>query len=85
MCFVRKKCVFKKKDLYPLKKYKFGEYKVFGPNNPQGYLNGCYGKDWNKVKYQEWDHQKERGLLKKKVPLNEKDRQPAQPTGPIKK
>ena len=80
-----KKCVFKKKDLYPLKKYKFGEYKVLGPNNPKGYLDGCYGKDWNEVKYQEWDHQKEEEKFKQKVPLNKRDRQPAQPTGPIKK
>ena len=79
------KCVFKKKDLYPLKKYKFGEYKVLGPNNPKGYLDGCYGKDWNEVKYQEWDHQKEEEKFKQKVPLNKRDRQPAQPTGPIKK
>jgi len=79
------KCYFLKDELYPLKKYKFGKIKVNGPNNPYGYLSKCYGKDWNSVKYQQWDHKNEKRIRKVKSVLTEEDRKPAIPTGPIKR
>lgn len=38
-------CWHWKKDLFPLKKYKFDELQVWGPNNPIPYLDRMY-KDW---------------------------------------
>jgi phosphorylcholine metabolism protein LicD len=78
-------CHFLKDELYPLKKYKFGEFQVTGPNNPYGYLNKCYGKDWNSVKYQEWNHKDEKRIKKVKSVITESDRRPGTPMGPIKK
>jgi phosphorylcholine metabolism protein LicD len=79
------KCHFLKDELYPLKKYKFGEFQVTGPNDPYGYLNKCYGKDWNSVKYQEWNHKDEKRIEKVKSVITESDRRPGTPMGPIKK
>lgn len=36
---------FTTKELFPLKKYQFEDYYVFGPNNPYEYLNRAY-PDW---------------------------------------
>lgn len=76
-----KKCYLdqKKGQLYPLKKYKFGDFDVMGPNNPIPYFNRCYGKDWDKVKYQQYDHKNEQPLIKVKLPLTREDRNPAKP------
>ena len=79
------KCHFLKDELYPLKKYKFGKIEVNGPNNPYEYLTKCYGKDWNSVKYQEWNHKNETRIQKVKSVLTEEDRNPGIPTGPIKR
>ena len=35
------------KDVYPLKKYKFEDFEIYGPNNPIPFLNRVYGNDWN--------------------------------------
>jgi len=78
-------CHFLKDELYPLKKYKFGEFEVTGPNDPYGYLSKCYGKDWNSVKYQEWNHKDEKRIEKVKSVITESDRKPGIPMGPIKK
>ena len=46
------KCAtWKVKDLFPLKKYKFGKIQVIGPQNPIPYLDNCYGKSWSKIGY----------------------------------
>jgi len=76
-----KKCYLdqKKKQLYPLKDYKFGNYTVKGPNSPIPYFIRCYGNDWNKVKYQQYDHKNERRLVKVKSALTKEDRKPAEP------
>lgn len=42
------KCVYKLKDLFPLKEVKFSNFTVLAPNNPTPYLNSCYGKSWSK-------------------------------------
>ena len=78
------KCYFLKDELYPLKKYKFGVFEVNGPNNPNQYLNRCYGNDWNDIKYQQYDHKIEKKLVKVKTKLTEEDRKPAMPMEPIK-
>lgn len=79
------KCILKLKDVYPLKLYKFGELNVYGPNNPYPYLDSCYGTDWNEIGYVQYDHLEEQSTQKIKTVLTEEDRQPAKPTGPIKK
>ena len=38
-----------KKEIYPLKLYKFGNLYVNGPNNPYPYLIRAYGKNYNKI------------------------------------
>ena len=38
---------FKYSELYPLKLYPFGDFKVYGPANPKAYLNRKFGFDWN--------------------------------------
>ena len=43
------------KDLYPLKKYKFEDYMVYGPNNPLEYINRSF-PGWKKTAYKNYDH-----------------------------
>lgn len=72
------------KDLFPLKKYKFGELEVWGPNTPEPSLTLLYG-NWRKIAYQQpEDHLS--SAQKSTVPftLTEKDLVPARPTGPLK-
>ena len=42
------KCVYKVKDVFPLKEVKFSNFTVLAPRNPKPYLNSCYGKSWSK-------------------------------------
>lgn len=65
--------------LFPIKEYKFGSYKIFGPNDYKKYFNRYYGKDWNKIAYREYDHQAEISIDKVKVKLTKQMRQPAKP------
>jgi lipopolysaccharide cholinephosphotransferase len=71
---------FKPDELFPLKKYKFGNFELNGPNKYDEYFNRLYGKDWNDVAYRQYNHAKEEEVTKVKVKLTEKDRVPAQPT-----
>jgi len=50
------KCFHYNKDLLNLKRYKFNDYTLVGPNNPQPYLDRCYGNDWNIIGKQQYDH-----------------------------
>tara|TARA_Y100000385_G_C13013501_1_gene602786 strand:+ start:499 stop:1260 length:762 start_codon:yes stop_codon:yes gene_type:complete len=77
-------CYFNKKDLFPLKKYKFGSYEVYGPNNPNVYLNLLYGNDWNTHAYRQFNHKEEKNVEKIKVKLYKKDKIPAMPINIIK-
>lgn len=77
------KCKHDYRDLFPLKLYKFGDYQVFGPGSPFKYMMRCYGDDWNTHWYSIWDHENEKPIEKIKIPLTERDRQPAKPTGPL--
>lgn len=70
------------KDIYPIKKYKFGSFTINGPNNPHTYLNSCYGTDWNDVAYMQYDHENEVPYKKIKINLSEHDRVPGIPFYP---
>jgi hypothetical protein len=72
-------------ELFPLKKYKFGSFQIYGPNKYDEYFNRLYGKDWNIVAYRQYDHSKEEEVKKVKVKLSQKDRVPAQPTRVVRK
>lgn len=67
-------------ELYPLQKYEFGDFEIYGPNLHQDYFDRAYGKDWDEITYRDYDHEKEEVIEKVKVKLTKFDRQPAQPT-----
>jgi len=46
-------------ELYPLREYKFGAYKVKGPNRYEGYFRRVYGDDWNKKAVISYNHKRE--------------------------
>lgn len=72
-------------EVYPLKKYLFGETKIYGICQYKDYFDRMYGKDWNKVAYRQYDHQKEEEVVSVKVKLTKKDRIPAEPTKVVKR
>lgn len=76
---------FKLEDLYPLRKYKFGEFEIYAAWNPYRYLKDYYGKDWEKIAYMQWDHEKQVEIEKIEVFLTDKDRLPANSSKPIVK
>ena len=71
------KCFHFKKDLYPLKLYKFKHINVYGPNNPKNYLLGCYGKEWDKYGIVSYDHKLEKMIPTIKIKLTKKNKKPA--------
>lgn len=68
-----------KDELYPLKEYQFGEITLLGPNNPNPFLNCSFGHNWPNVAHK-WNHFTDQREI---VVLTEKDKLPAQPTGPL--
>lgn len=66
-------------NLFPVRKYDFGSFQISGPAHHETYFNKYYGKDWNKIAYREYDHQKEEEVEKIKVKLTDKMRNPAKP------
>jgi len=69
------------KDLFPLRKYKFGSFWVWGAYDYRTYFKNQYGKTWNSVAYREYDHEHEESVDDSiKMRLRESDRQPAKPT-----
>jgi phosphorylcholine metabolism protein LicD len=71
------------KDIFPLKKYKFGSFEINGPNNPYTYLNACYGNDWFNVAFMQYNHESETPYKDTvKVYLNNNDRVAARPFFP---
>lgn len=44
-------------NLFPLKEYKFNNFKLYGPNNAKSYLDRAFGKDWKTVGYKSYDHE----------------------------
>ncbi len=72
-------------ELYPLKKYKYGDFYAYGPNDYKTYFDRIYKPTWNKVAYREYDHKKEEEVEKVLVKLTDKDRVPAKPFKTINK
>lgn len=50
-------------ELYPLKKYQFEDYEVYGPNNPYNYLDRLY-PDWKIKAIKTYDHITHTGIDK---------------------
>lgn len=75
---------FLEKDLYPLKKYTFGDIEVWGPNVPEPYLTLQYG-NWKTIAYQQQEGHLSPGE-RSRIPFTptEKDLEPGKPTGPLK-
>lgn len=71
---------FRIEDLYPLRKYRFGEFHIWGPYKCETYLSRIYGKRWNIEAYREYDHEKEEEVEKIIVKLTDRDKKPAKPT-----
>lgn len=67
-------------ELYPLRKYPFGEFEVWGPFKYKEYFNRAFGKKWNVEAYRDYDHEAEEEVEKVLVKLNKEDRKPAYPT-----
>lgn len=65
-------------DLFPLRKYKFGAYEVYGPNKYSEYMERKFSKNWNKEAVISHSHTKE---LKKKIVfmMKPEDYEPAKP------
>jgi len=51
-----KKCYHDIQDLFPLKKYQYGNKEMSGAYNAIPYFNRCYGRDWNDVAYRQQSH-----------------------------
>jgi lipopolysaccharide cholinephosphotransferase len=77
------KCWSYYKDIFPLKKYKFGSFEIYGPNNPYTFLKSCYGNDWYDVAYMQWDHKHDKPYDQIKIYLTDVDRYPAFPFFPL--
>jgi phosphorylcholine metabolism protein LicD/GR25 family glycosyltransferase involved in LPS biosynthesis len=75
---------FEVKDTFPLVEYEFGDINVLGPKNSKPYLNRMYGKDWKKVAYRQYDHQKEEEVESIKVKLSSNMLKAAKPYNQIK-
>lgn len=66
-------------EIFPLKMYDFGDFKVLGPNTYKNYFKNLYGDDWNRVGYVEYDHEVLEEVEKVKVQLTDDMRVPAKP------
>jgi GR25 family glycosyltransferase involved in LPS biosynthesis len=67
-----------------LKKYEFGEFKIFGPSDAPDYLARIYEKNWNEIMYRMYDHAKEEYVEKVIVKITPKDRIPQLPDYKLK-
>ena len=65
-------------DLFPLRKYKFGAYEVFGPNKYLEFMERNFSKKWNKEAVISHSHSKK---LKKPIifTMKPEDYEPAKP------
>jgi lipopolysaccharide cholinephosphotransferase len=57
------------KDLFPLKRYRFNNFTLLGPNNPKPFLDRAYGNDWKTKGYRQYDHENQQMLDKIKFNL----------------
>ena len=58
------------KYLFPLKRYKFHNFSLWGPNSCENYLSRTYGNDWSKVAYLQYDHKNMKHHKKQKFLLS---------------
>lgn len=65
------KCYYTYKEVFPLKRYPFANYTVNGPNQPQPYLDRCYGTNWNDIAYRTSDHRTDHGLERHEIQLQD--------------
>lgn len=72
-------------ELFPLKKYEFGNFEVMGPNKYKDYFERLYGSDWNKVGYVQYDHEKLEEVVSVKVRLTNEMRKKAKPYNMVNK
>jgi lipopolysaccharide cholinephosphotransferase len=56
-------------DVFPLRKYKFNNFFLIGPNNPEPYLTRAYGSDWRSVGYKHYDHKTQQFIKDEKFKL----------------
>lgn len=65
-------------DLFPLRKYKFGAYEVYGPNKYSEYMERNFSKSWNNEAVISHSHSKK---LNKKIVfmMKSEDYEPAKP------
>jgi hypothetical protein len=75
---------FLENDVFPLKKYRFGEIDVWEPKAPEPYLTLQYG-NWRTLAYQQQEGHLTSGE-RSRIPFTptEKDLEPARPTGPLR-
>lgn len=59
------------KYLFPLKRYKFNDFSLWGPNSCENYLSRAYGSDWEKVAYLQYDHKNMKHHKKRKFLLSD--------------
>ena len=59
------------KHLFPLKRYKFNDFSLWGPNNCVNYLNRSYGYDWYEAAYLQYDHKNMKHHRKRKFLLKD--------------
>lgn len=64
-------------DLFPLKRYTFGDFHVYGAAHPGAYITSNYGRDWEKIAFVPSG---ERGI-EVETNLTPRMRKAAQPTG----
>ena len=82
------KCRYEKHEVFPLKKYKFLNYHVWGPGKATKYFDKCYGNDWNDIAYKYINHVNPNvteGAKKVRFRLKKSDRKPAKCTVKIEK
>lgn len=75
---------YKKEELFPLKKYTFGEITLYAAHEPIPFLNGLYTIHWPYYAVRWRNHETEQDFDRVTVKLTQEHLQPAQPTGPLK-
>lgn len=58
---------FEEEDFFPLRKYKFEDLNLDGPNNYNKILSDCYGNNFKEIGYKKY------ALMKKKIEIFRKD------------
>lgn len=63
------KCYYDTGDIEPIKKHKFGKLSLKRVNNPNKYLDSCYGKKWKTEGLINYDHKNEKMIKPIKIKL----------------